>query len=55
MLIYHFGSREGLLVAVVREAERRERRSLGAAPLSLAAVRRRWDRLAGPSLQAPER
>ena len=25
MLIYHFGSREGLLVAVVREVERRER------------------------------
>ena len=30
MLIYHFGSREGLLVAVVREVERRERQALAA-------------------------
>ncbi len=30
MLIDHFGSREGLQVAVVREVERRDRESLGA-------------------------
>ncbi len=55
MLIYHFGSREGLLVAVVREVERRERENLGTAPLSVADARRRWDRLADPSLRAQER
>ena len=55
MLIYHFGSREGLLVAVVREVERRERERLGAAPVSVADARRRWDRLADPSLRAQER
>ena len=55
MLIYHFGSREGLLVAVVREVERRERESLGTAPLSVADARRRWDHLADPSLRAQER
>jgi len=55
MLIYHFGSREGLLVAVVREVERRERERLGTAPLSVADARRRWDRLADPSLRSQER
>lgn len=55
MLIYHFGSREGLLVAVVREVERRERESLDTAPLSVADARRRWDHLADPSLRAQER
>lgn len=55
MLNYHFGSREGLLVAVVREVERRERQSLGAAPLSVEESRRLWDRLADPSLRAQER
>ena len=55
MLIYHFGSREGLLVAVVREVERRERERLGDAPLSVADARRRWDHLADPSLRAQER
>ena len=55
MLIYHFGSREGLLVAVVREVERRERESLVNAPASLTDARLRWDHLAGPSLRAQER
>ena len=55
MLIYHFGSREGLLVAVVREVERRERERLGTAPLSVADARRRWDHLVDPSLRAQER
>ena len=55
MLINHFGSREGLLVAVVREVERRERERLGAAPLSVADARRRWNHLADPSLRTQER
>ena len=55
MLINHFGSREGLLVAAVREVERRERERLGAAPLSVADARRRWNHLADPSLRTQER
>jgi AcrR family transcriptional regulator len=55
MLIYHFGSREGLLVAVVREVERRERETLTAGDLSLAQARLLWDRLADPSLRGQER
>ncbi len=55
MLIYHFGSREGLLVAVVREVERRERESIGAAPLSVADSRHRWDHLADPAMHGQER
>jgi AcrR family transcriptional regulator len=55
MLIYHFGSREGLLVAVVREVERRERQTLVGADLSIEAARRLWDRLADPSLRSQER
>jgi AcrR family transcriptional regulator len=55
MLIYHFGSREGLLVAVVRAVEERERQTLGDAALSAAEARRRWDRLADPLLRTQER
>lgn len=55
MLIYHFGSREGLLVAVVREVEARERQAMTATDMSLAAARRLWDRLADPSLRSQER
>lgn len=55
MLIYYFGSREGLLVAVVREVERRERERFGSAPLSVVDARRQWDRLIDPSLRAQER
>src|SRR5438045_6471980 len=50
MLIYHFGSKEGLLVAVVREVERRQRETFaqldvaGATPVE--AMRRMWRRLA---------
>jgi AcrR family transcriptional regulator len=56
MLIYHFGSREGLLVAVVREVERRERQALtGAGVLSAADALHLWSRLADPELRAQER
>jgi AcrR family transcriptional regulator len=54
MLIYHFGSREGLLVAVVREVERRERQAL-TGTLSTADARRLWSRLADPQLRSQER
>ena len=59
MLIYHFGSKEGLLVEVVREVERRQRETFtqidvtGATPSE--ATRRMWRRLADPSLWPHER
>jgi AcrR family transcriptional regulator len=56
MLIYHFGSREGLLAAVVREVERREREELTrAGGVSGADARHQWARLADPQLRAQER
>jgi AcrR family transcriptional regulator len=55
MLIYHFGSREGLLVAVVAEVERRQRLSLADGAVSVTEARALWDRLADPSLHAQER
>ncbi|HEX2033921.1 MAG TPA: TetR family transcriptional regulator [Chloroflexota bacterium] len=60
MLIYHFGSREGLLVAVVRAVEAAQRAflaQLAADPaLSFAeATRAMWRRLADPRLWPNER
>lgn len=55
MLIYHFGSREGLLVAVVREVERRERQAVTATDMSVADAHRMWDRLVDPALRSQER
>jgi AcrR family transcriptional regulator len=60
MLIYHFGSREGLLVAVVRAVEAAQRDFLAgfAADPSLSAaevMRRMWRRLADPVLWPNER
>ena len=53
MLVYHFGSKEALLVAVVREVEARQRQFLAdldgdAPPEELG--RRLWDRLADPAM-----
>jgi AcrR family transcriptional regulator len=57
MLLYHFGSRDGLLAAVVTEVERREReRSLDVAgrdPADALAII--WDRLADPARADEER
>jgi len=55
MLIYHFGSREGLLVAVVREVERREHEMIAWQSFAADDARREWDRLIDPSLHAQER
>ena len=53
MLVYHFGSKEALLVAVVREVEARQRQFLAdldgdVPPEELG--RRLWDRLADPAM-----
>ena len=60
MLLYHFGSREGLLVAVVRAVEDAQRAFLaeltnqpGLAPAD--AMRAMWRRLADPQLWPNER
>ena len=55
MLIYHFGSREGLLVAVVREIERRQRELISWDSASPDDARRTWERLIDPSLRSQER
>jgi AcrR family transcriptional regulator len=68
MLIYHFGSKEGLLVEVVREVERRQKVLFAAdhetgdrefagqeAADPVEATRRMWHRLADPELWPNER
>jgi len=60
MLVYHFGSKEGLLVEVIREVEARQRQALAdlaadaGEPLAEQA-RRMWRRLADPVLWPHER
>ena len=55
MLIYHFGSREGLLVAVVREVELRQREVLADGEMTLDQARQFFGRLTDPALRAQER
>lgn len=64
MLIYHFGSKEGLLIEVVREMERRQLAALADLEAELAAdpalgpadlSRRLWRRVSDPSLWPAER
>ncbi len=55
MLIYHFGSREGLLVAVVKEVERRQRETIAWESFTPSDARSMWDRFIDPSLRAQER
>jgi AcrR family transcriptional regulator len=60
MLVYHFGSKEGLLVEVIRAVEARQREALAELtadpdlPVSEQA-RRMWRRLADPALWPNER
>ena len=60
MLIYHFGSREGLLTAIVRETESRQRVAFAAMTLVseadlAAAGREMWSRFADPAVWPLER
>jgi AcrR family transcriptional regulator len=58
MLVYHFGSKEGLLVEVVRAVEERQRQALAALDDDLPPAdqaRQIWRRLADPSMWPQER
>jgi AcrR family transcriptional regulator len=57
MLLYHFGSREGLLVAVTQAVEEQQRAALlGPGPgTALQDPRRSWERLSDPKLWPQER
>ncbi|MFE9382813.1 TetR/AcrR family transcriptional regulator [Streptomyces sp. NPDC007025] len=60
MLIHHFGSKEKLLVEIVRASERRQRELLAGLRLESGlspadAARRLWQQLADPSLAGQER
>lgn len=60
MLIYHFGSREGLLIEVIRAVEAQQRAALAELLLDPEAsnaeiMRRMWRRLAEPALWPNER
>jgi AcrR family transcriptional regulator len=60
MLIHHFGSREGLLVEVIRAVEARQRAALGelgaeSGEVSGELVSRFWQHLRSPELASQER
>jgi AcrR family transcriptional regulator len=55
MLLYHFGSREGLLVAVARAVEEAERASLASWGITAADARRAWQHFSDPQLWPLER
>lgn len=55
MLIHHFGSREGLLVAIVTEVEARQREVLRSLPVDETTLPAMWRHLADPALWPFER
>jgi AcrR family transcriptional regulator len=55
MLLYHFGSREGLLVAVARAVEEAERATLLNWGVTAEDARRFWARVSDPALWPAER
>jgi AcrR family transcriptional regulator len=55
MLIYHFGSREGLLAAVTKEVERQQKQALLGSGSAPEDARMAWRRLSDPSLWPQER
>src|SRR5690242_15798858 len=55
MLIYHFGSREGLLVAVTQAVEEQQRAALLESGAASQDPRHAWERLSDPALWPQER
>ena len=55
MLIYHFGSREGLLVAVTQAVEEQQRAAFQQAEMTPQGARRSWQRLSDPQMWPQER
>jgi AcrR family transcriptional regulator len=55
MLLYHFGSREGLLVSVTQAVEEQQRAALLGPGTALQDPRRSWERLSDPKLWPQER
>jgi AcrR family transcriptional regulator len=55
MLLYHFGSREGLLVAVTQEVEEQQRAALLGSGTSPQDARRSWEHLSDPRMWPQER
>jgi AcrR family transcriptional regulator len=55
MLLYHFGSREGLLVAVSRAVEEQQRAAVLESGTTPQDARRSWERLSDPQLWPQER
>jgi AcrR family transcriptional regulator len=55
MLIHHFGSRDGLFVAIVDEVEARQREILRSLPRDETAIEAMWTRLAARELWPLER
>jgi len=55
MLIYHFGSREGLLVAVTQAVEEQQRAALLGSVTTPEGARQSWARLSDPKLWPQER
>jgi AcrR family transcriptional regulator len=55
MLLYHFGSREGLLVAVTQAVEDQQRAALLSSGVGPQDARRSWERLSDPKLWPQER
>lgn len=55
MLIYHFGSRQGLLVAVTQEVEQRHKATYLRSPDSTEDPRQSWGRISHPNLWPQER
>jgi AcrR family transcriptional regulator len=55
MLLYHFGSREGVLIAVTRAVEEQQRAALLESLKTVEDARQSWERLSDPQLWPQER